>query len=1330
MIIVSFLPIFRQLFVKFRVMAISAAILLLIFDTVYTQPPGGRGNRENYANQGNQPPQFAPARQETAQADGAQMVVTRQENGDVVTTTTSGDDIAVVRSAPGQEQSRQGGQGDYQPRQRGQRGQGPNGPGGFQPGQGAPGQPGQVPQPPDGQQGEPQPPGGSQPGPDGQPGQPGERPMGPRANRPTINTPNPDIRREDFNRTGENRELRIDFQGAPWRTVIEWFANEAGLSLELESAPPGSFSYRDETGKTYSIDETFSLLNSYLIRRNFLLVRTGKLLMLVNLVADGLPADLIRDVPLEKLDQVGDYEVVRVLFNLTGTTPDVVQAEIQQFLGPQGLAVQLPRSQQIYVTEFGGKLRTIREIIRGIDSPEVAAAFEIVTLNSVAPDIAVAQLKQLLPLADGDQTLRVMIDPTGKSILLSGRMDRVAAAKRLLKMVDIEVDRSDLKLKVYPIPSADPAIALAIVQTLLAGRPDVRVSLDRTTGSLAVQGRAEDHQKVGEAIAELEEGAFSIETVQLSRLSTTAAKEAIDNFFGATTSSSTTQRTGGFPFGGGGGGTTTTQSATGTVPAPIVTPVTSAKQLIIKGTKSQITQIKTLLTQMGEPNLFVNGPAMRSQVDFVHVPMSEKQAELVFQMAQQLWTQSGRGQVYIAAPGQVLSPTPGVRQQPLQFNNSQRQPFGTPYGQQQGYGQQPNQYAPLQPVPFYQQAPQQTPRSPDEMPLPSYLDNVPRDRIHVIDGYVGENVPPETQLQPRMPLPEQQPQSIPMQQDSAPIQTPPAPNTLQPASVVPLTSNRSLLEKHLDNLFAPTEIESDLPAMQPVSTPSNAVPVTPQTVPTEAHLTTQATQPLPYGGRFIPVAYRQEEEEQVEPVVPLPETDENVTELKTPEPKTTSNSENSSQLFGIVPNPNALAGNLPEQPDMPSPTFGAGRPAFFDRHGPPPGGPGPRGAVQDDLSVSVRPSGLFITGPPGVVDEFEELIRMLNSEAILKSQSTEFYFIKNAKADTIKSMLTTLLGTYSSTSSANDPLAGIPNDPLQALVAGTFGGSKIQATGPYDIYVDARSNMLIINANRVDHLTILELLPMLDRLGRTDDVMINAKPHLIKLEYMKAEDAETAVRTIFVENLQGANGAGRGGQQPNQPGGGRPGQQGAPQGGPQGNPFQMLMAGGPGAMAALGGGPQAFMQMMQQGRGGNQNQSIAQAEVQTMTLAVEKTTNSLIVYSPEELYLQVKSFVEELDRLSQNQEPTTGVVNYDQSSGAYLSSVLRAWTGNKVTVTNNSTSSTNRNMGNRGTQPGGFGGGMPGGMGGFGGGGMMMPGGAGARPGGMGGFGGGGRPGG
>ena len=1291
---------------------ISLLCMLLIIDMAHAQP-GSRGDRGRDGGMG-APAQRAEIRGEmrmgeARMAEPQQMrVESRRDDGNVVVTTTSGDDVAVeITAVP------QGGPGM------------PSGQGGFQPGQGVPGGPGM--------QGGPNGP----PGPGG-PGTPGGFA---RDRRLAVNETNPDIRGEDFNITGENRKLRISFQKAPWRMVLEWFANESGLSLELESAPPGSFSYRDETGATYSIDETFNLINSYLLRRNFLMVRTGKLLMLVNL-NDGLPAELIRDVPLERLDEIGDYEVVRVLFNLTGTTPEIIQAEIQQFVtsGSVGQVTALSKSQQIYVTAFGDRLRTVREIIRSIDSPEASTAIESVTLKNIDVDAAVKQLKLLLPLADNDPTLRVMIGSNGSSIWLSGRRDRVASAKHMLQVMDVPTDTSGVSFKVYPVPSASATVVLSIIQTRLAGRPDVRASLDATIGAIAFQGRAEDHQKVEEIISEMELAGYDVAVLQLSRMSTTAATDLINNYF-SPTSTSTSQRS---PFQPGGGAASASTATT--VAAPIVTANSPSKQLVIRGTRSQIEQIKDLLTKSGEPNLRVNAAYVDNQERLISIPMTEKQAQLVLQIAQPMWSQMGNQPINVTTPGQLIAPLSGGRTQPIQFNQ-QQQPYQPLRPQGQGQFGAPDVRQPSQSI---------QPQQPNDLQLPEdYLRDIPNHRIHVIDGMAGEN---DAQNAPQPVQPPRPEQNVPRSGDVVPATN---------DNILPIS--RSEIDLRLDDLFGPAiETLPNFPATQPGYMPSS----TPQNVPTEDRLTTRTNR----DGQYVAVAYRQEEPvaEQTSEVAEEPATEtaaapqievvdvvaSEVTPVKTTTAVEVIN-ENQSGLFGIVVDPVSANGDTvpattSEATVTQTPLFSVENEAghepreqrFAPERGPqrdfdPRGGRRPERrfddevnanepaqslganadrAGQGEISVSLGPSGMIIAGDPDALNEFKELIQTLNIPSILSAQSTEFYLIKNAKADTIKTMLTSLLGSSSSSSSSSDPLAGIPNDPMDALMTSMFGGSKIQATGPYEILVDARSNMLIINANRVDHLTIQELLPILDRLGRSDDVMINSRPHLIPLQYVKAETAETAVRTIFAENLQGGGGNNQGGggnrQQGgrgNQPGGGGGNPAAMMMGGPA-----MMMGGGPGGMG--GGGPQELMQMMAaRMRGGNQqqNQQIAQAEVQTMTLAVETTTNSLIVYSPEELFLQVETFVKELDRLSQSQEETSTVVPYDKNAPAYLSKALTAMLGSDaVTVTNNAT---NRSTSNRGGGMGGGGGGFGGGaMGGGnrGGGGGIMGGGGGAMGGG------------
>ncbi|MDZ4820731.1 MAG: hypothetical protein SGJ20_17330, partial [Planctomycetota bacterium] len=79
-------------------------------------------------------------------------------------------------------------------------------------------------------------------------------------------------------------KLHFSSRHQPWREVLEWFAQQADLSLVADLIPPGTFNYQDSRG--YTPGEAIDLLNSVLLTKGFTLVRNNRMLMLINL-ADG-----------------------------------------------------------------------------------------------------------------------------------------------------------------------------------------------------------------------------------------------------------------------------------------------------------------------------------------------------------------------------------------------------------------------------------------------------------------------------------------------------------------------------------------------------------------------------------------------------------------------------------------------------------------------------------------------------------------------------------------------------------------------------------------------------------------------------------------------------------------------------------------------------------------------------------------------------------------------------------------------------------------------------------------------------------------------------------
>ncbi|MFO7902890.1 MAG: secretin N-terminal domain-containing protein, partial [Pirellulaceae bacterium] len=87
------------------------------------------------------------------------------------------------------------------------------------------------------------------------------------------------------------------------------------------------------------------------------------------------------------------------------------------------------------------------------------------------------------------------------------------------------------QLRTHPVQTADSAEALAVLQTLLAGLPDVRMSLDPNTNKIIALARPSEHKTIEETIRQLEGEAPRLEVIQLKRIDPQMAVVAIDNFF-------------------------------------------------------------------------------------------------------------------------------------------------------------------------------------------------------------------------------------------------------------------------------------------------------------------------------------------------------------------------------------------------------------------------------------------------------------------------------------------------------------------------------------------------------------------------------------------------------------------------------------------------------------------------------------------------------------------------------------------------------------------------------------------------------------------------------
>ena len=99
-------------------------------------------------------------------------------------------------------------------------------------------------------------------------------------------------------------KLRFSFRFQRWSDVLEWFAEQANLSLVIDAPPPGTFNYSDN--RDYTVSEALDLLNGVLLTKGYTLIRRDRMLTVVNL-ADGVPEALVPRIDLADLESRGRF---------------------------------------------------------------------------------------------------------------------------------------------------------------------------------------------------------------------------------------------------------------------------------------------------------------------------------------------------------------------------------------------------------------------------------------------------------------------------------------------------------------------------------------------------------------------------------------------------------------------------------------------------------------------------------------------------------------------------------------------------------------------------------------------------------------------------------------------------------------------------------------------------------------------------------------------------------------------------------------------------------------------------------------------------------------
>jgi hypothetical protein len=219
------------------------------------------------------------------------------------------------------------------------------------------------------------------------------------------------------------------------------------------------------------------------------------------------------------------------------------------------------------------------------------------------------------------------VDPLGSRIYLTGTEENIAIITDLVERMDKDPLEGleetgpieQPQLQTHLIRAADPTSTYEVLQTMLAGLPDIRMSLDPTTNKIIAFARPSEQMKIKAVIAELEGEVAVFEVISLRTLDPSMALAMIGNMFG---------------------GDPEAPDPNG----PRVTADITTMKLFVRATTSEMEAIKQMITRLEAENTTASGGNIRL------IPWSGDSAIEAVERATRIW--SGGNRIRVIAPDQ------------------------------------------------------------------------------------------------------------------------------------------------------------------------------------------------------------------------------------------------------------------------------------------------------------------------------------------------------------------------------------------------------------------------------------------------------------------------------------------------------------------------------------------------------------------------------------------------------------------------------------------------------------------------------------------------------
>jgi len=333
------------------------------------------------------------------------------------------------------------------------------------------------------------------------------------------------------------RVIEFGFKNADWEDVIDWFADQAGLSLgEVKSYPEGTFTLEDQ--KKYTPFEALDQLNFALGLQQppYTIIRRNNELILIETTAD-IPDVMVPKVTAEELDERGNFEVVTCKFHLGILDINEVEADLRALVPTKYAKYTqvLPASNVFSARAPGEDLKNIRQTIESLTRAK-KLTYKIYNLKHYDPEQFLMAARGPLNInpennSRDDKTLSISVDPSSGRLFVHATPSAHEAFTEVVELLDVAPTESGVGpervyIKSYAI-TTDPEMARKVVETQLDGTT-ATIGQNEITGAIVLRGTEAQHKIADEVIKTIQGESGSTKIVELQNASATSILEAIN----------------------------------------------------------------------------------------------------------------------------------------------------------------------------------------------------------------------------------------------------------------------------------------------------------------------------------------------------------------------------------------------------------------------------------------------------------------------------------------------------------------------------------------------------------------------------------------------------------------------------------------------------------------------------------------------------------------------------------------------------------------------------------------------------------------------------------